>query len=112
MQGNDVGDGGGGRFWEVLIPILLVAGVLLCFSPAFGGELLAWDDRANLIENTGWQGLGWSNLRWMATTSYMGHYQPLTWLSFAVQHALGIAGATGLHVVNVVLHATNAILFY
>jgi Flp pilus assembly protein TadD len=111
--GAAVGEGRGRGFrWDLVIPVVLVVGVLLCFSPAFSGELLPWDDQANFVDNTAWQGLGLSNLKWMATTFHMGHYQPLTWLSFGIQHAVGASGAGAMHVVNVLLHAVNAVLFF
>src|SRR5690242_15278562 len=99
-DGSPALGGGRGRVWGLLIPAVLVVGVLACFSPAIGGELLTWDDQANFVDNTAWRGLGWANLRWMATTFHMGHYQPLTWLSFGVQEEFGIADAAGMHVVN------------
>jgi hypothetical protein len=95
-----------------VIPVVLVVGVVVCFSPAFSGELLTWDDQANFVDNTAWQGVGWTNLKWMATAFHMGHYQPLTWLSFGIQHAVGASGAAAMHGVNVLLHALNAVLFF
>src|ERR1043166_813898 len=95
MQAIQAGSGMTDRrnaLFTVGIAALLVIGVLAAFSSAFGGELLTWDDQANFVENTAWRGLSWENLRWMATTFYMGHYQPLTWASFGLQHVLGASG--------------------
>jgi Tfp pilus assembly protein PilF len=42
----------------------------------------------------------------------MGHWIPVTWLTFAVDHALWGMDAYGYHLTNVLLHAVNAVLFY
>src|SRR5436190_15900917 len=79
MQAQDAGDDRKrGIRWDAVVPVVLVAGVLVCFSPALTGELLTWDDTANFVENTKWRGLVGENLRWMWTTFHMGHYHPLT----------------------------------
>jgi protein O-mannosyl-transferase len=42
----------------------------------------------------------------------MGHWIPVTWLTFAVDHALWGMNPFGYHLTNVLLHAANAALFY
>ncbi|HEY7539522.1 MAG TPA: tetratricopeptide repeat protein [Methylomirabilota bacterium] len=42
----------------------------------------------------------------------MGHWIPVTWLTFGVDHALWGMNAFGYHLTNIVLHAANAALFY
>ena len=46
----------------------------------------------------------------MVTNTLMGHYMPLTWLSFAVSHAIGGMDPWFYHVVSLLLHALNAAL--
>ena len=55
-----------------------------------------------------------SNLRlaWMLTNRLLGVYQPLAWLSYALDHALWGFEAYGYHVTNVLLHALNAALVF
>src|SRR5262245_3730623 len=48
----------------------------------------------------------------MFTTTLMGHYVPLTWLSFAVNFMLGGMDPLGYHLGNLLLHAANAGVFY
>ncbi|MCW5891032.1 MAG: hypothetical protein KIT14_10825 [bacterium] len=95
----------------------LVALVLLAFLPAFSAEFLDFDDDKLFTLNHRWRGLGPEQLGWMAATGHMGHYQPLTWLSFGVDYVLhGLTGpaypeAGAYHATNVVLHALGALAF-
>src|SRR5262245_6313671 len=86
--------------------------VLVSFWPAFSAEFVAWDDAENLVKNTHWRGFSTDNLRWMFTAFHVGHYHPLTWLSFAVDYSLWRMDPGGYHGTNVVLHAANAVLFF
>ncbi len=86
--------------------VALAAG--LVFLPALGGQFLAWDDNTTLTGNLAYRGLGSSHLRWMATTTLMGHYMPLTWLSFALTYVMAGMSPWGYHLGSLLLHAVNA----
>ena len=89
---------------------MLVA--FLAFLPALDAGFVSWDDDSNLVDNPRFRGLGWGELRWMTTTTLMGHYIPLTWLSFAVNYRLSGMAPWGYHLGNLLLHAANAGAFY
>lgn len=84
--------------------------VLTVFLPAIRNGWTNWDDPEVLLEHAHWRGCSLANLRWMWTTFHMGHYQPLTWMSYALDHALWGVNAAGVHLTNVVLHALAAAL--
>jgi len=90
----------------IAIVVALAAG--LAFLPALGGQFLAWDDNTTLTGNPAYRGLGPSHLGWMATTTLMGHYMPLTWLSFALTYVLAGMNPRGYHLGSLLLHAVNA----
>src|SRR5262249_61988080 len=46
----------------------------------------------------------------MLTTFHLGHWQPLAWLSFALDYQLWGLDARGFHLTSLVLHAVNAAL--
>jgi Flp pilus assembly protein TadD len=71
-----------------------------------------WDDDRNLLTNPHYRGLGWTQLRWAFTSAVMGHWIPVTWLTFGLDHALWGMNAFGYHLTNVLLHAANAVLVY
>lgn len=94
------------------VPLLLAVAVVACFFPALSGEFVNWDDDANLLENPSYRGLSPAHLRWMFTTTHMGNYQPMTWLSFGLDHAIWGMNAGGYHFTNLMLHLASTLLFY
>jgi tetratricopeptide (TPR) repeat protein len=94
------------------LPIALVLLVMLAFMPALTAGKVGWDDDDLLDTHTHYHALTADNLHWMFTTSYSGHFQPLTWLSYALDYALWERNPIGYHFTNVVLHALAAVAFY
>ena len=94
---------------------LLPAGIFLvtcaAFWPALQGDV-NWDDDINLVANLRFRGFEASQIRWMFTNTLMGHYMPFTWLTFALDHALGRMDPWTYHLASLVLHAANATLVY
>lgn len=94
------------------IALVLVVAVFASFAPVLGNGFVDWDDDLNLTDNTRFRGLSWPHLRWMLGTTHGGHWQPLTWMSFAVDHALFGMDPRGYHLTSLVLHAANALLVW
>jgi Tfp pilus assembly protein PilF len=96
--------------------LLWPAGIALAacvpFLPSLQGRFLYWDDVTNFLMNEGYRGLGWPQLRYMFTTTLLGHWIPLTWLTLGVNYALGGMNPWGYHLGNLLLHAANAVCFY
>lgn len=96
--------------------LLIAALVLAVFWPCLSAELLNFDDDRNFVQNAHFRGLRPANLRWLATTFWMGHYQPLSWLSLAADFVLSgdignLQRATPrFHAVNLGLHVLTALL--
>ena len=84
----------------------------LVFLPAVRNGFVEFDDQQNIVDNPLFRGLDPSRLRWMLTTFHLGHWQPLSWLSLAVDHALWGLDPHGYHLTNVLLHAANAALVF
>ena len=98
--------------WRVAALAVLVAAVtVIAFLPAFQGQFLNWDDEENFLRNEDFRGLGLPQLRWIFSTSLMGHYIPLTWLSLSANYALGGMDPRGYLAGNVFLHAVAAVVF-
>jgi hypothetical protein len=102
---------GAGRV-GVLLGLLVLSAAGAAFLPALQGEFLNWDDSVNLVANPHYRGLGWPQITWMFTTTLMGHYIPMTWLSFGVNYRLDGMSPWGYHLGNIMLHAGNATLVY
>jgi len=93
----------------------LAAGVFAAaaaaFLPAARYPFLGWDDGVNIVEN-GLLSFDAEGLRFMLTGSALGHWQPVTWLSLALDRALWGPGPLGFHLTNILLHALAAALLY
>src|SRR5262245_37905993 len=94
------------------IPFALAAVTFLVFSPALLNGFVEWDDQVNLLENASYRGLGWRHLHWMFTTALMGHYIPVTWLTFGLDYTLWGMNPLGYHLTNNLIHAANTAMFY
>lgn len=93
--------------------LLAVAAVtFLVFSPVLGGTFLNWDDDRSLLTNAQFRGLGPDQLGWMLTTTLLGHYAPLTWLSFGATYVLAGMAPWAYRLGNLTLHAANAALVF
>ena len=82
------------------------------FVPSLSGEFLNWDDTVGLVRNEAYRGLGWAQILWDFTNTHVGHYMPLTWLSFGVSYVFAGMEPPGYHAVNVLLHGVNAAIFF
>src|SRR5579864_4273131 len=94
------------------VAALIVAAVVVCFLPALGSQFVLWDDDMNLIDNPQFRGLSAAHLRWMFTTLYGGHYQPLSWMTLGLDYTIWGMNPLGYHLTNLLLHAVNALLVY
>jgi hypothetical protein len=100
------------RWVSRLIPVLIALVTGAAFLPVLDNEFVNWDDEINLVYNLHYRGLGWQQLGWMWTTSHMGHYIPLTWMTFGLDYLLWGMRPVGYHLTSLVLHAANAVVFY
>jgi len=93
-------------------PCLIFAAAFLTFLPALGAGFVNWDDYDNVVKNRGVHGLGRAQLEWMWTGVVLGHWIPLTWMSFGLNYTLGGLAPRGYHLFNLLLHAATATLFF
>ena len=86
--------------------------MVVVFVHGLYNEFVQWDDPVNLVNNKNFRGLGWEQIRWMFTATLMGHYIPVTWLTFGLDYVLWGMEPSGYHFTNLVLHAANVLLVY
>jgi len=96
----------------IAAPVVLFLIALIVYMPAMNADFVDLDDFELLVNNEKWRGFGADQIRWMFSTTMFGHYQPLTWLSYALNFEAGGMEPSGYHLVNVLLHATSAVLVY
>ena len=99
-------------FGPRIIPPALALVTFLVFLPTLWNGFVAWDDYMNLVENQAYRGLAWPQLRWMFSTMLMGHWIPLTWLSFGLDYVIWGMNPAGYHLTSLIIFAANAPVFY
>ena len=95
-----------------LIPLITATFTFAAFSPVLWNQFVDWDDYENLLNNPAYRGLGWNQLRWMWTTFHMGPYQPLSWMTLGLDYIVWGMNPFGYHLTSLIVHASNALLFY
>lgn len=91
---------------------LVGAATACAFMPAIGNGFVNFDDDRLLLHNP-YLRLPWpQKLAWMGSTTHMGHYQPLTWLSLSLDQAVAGLAPMAYHVDSLFLHAVCALLVY
>lgn len=95
-----------------LLPLAVAVFSFVVFSAVLQNDFVNWDDWGTLVENQNFRGFSWSHLRWIFTTFHMGHYQPLSWLTFSLDYLLWGMKPFGYHLTNIILHSVNAALVY
>ncbi|SPE54963.1 putative Tetratricopeptide TPR_2 repeat protein [Verrucomicrobia bacterium] len=97
----------------LLIGALLGAATVAAFWPLTRYGFIMFDDWDYLVQNTMVQrGLKWDAIRWAFTTFRSGNWHPLTWISYMVDTQIFGARVEPSHVVNLLLHAANAVLLF
>ncbi len=111
------------------LPVFVALCAFLVFLPALDAKFVNWDDDKVILKNANLRGFSEANIRWMFTQTKMGHYHPLTWVSYDLDHAIGQSRFDSLpepvqqrydmgfdpkivHLTNMLLHAAVAVLFY
>ena len=94
------------------IPAVVVILTILAFLPTFENGFVDWDDRQNFQLNESYRGLGWTQIKWMFSAYHLGHYIPVTWLTFGLDYLVWGMDPFGYHLTNLLLHAANAALVF
>jgi tetratricopeptide (TPR) repeat protein len=98
---------GAGIFWGCAAALCS----LVAFWPILGHQFVNWDDDKLILNNEHFRGLGPKQLEWMFTTFLMGHYEPITWLSYGVDYLMWGLAPRGYHLTNLFWHVLNALVF-
>lgn len=112
MKNNRAGITAENKRYAWPAPLALAVFTFAAFLPALNNGFVNWDDIYSLVENLGYRGLGWTQLKWMFTTCHTFHYQPLTWATYGLDYLAWGMDPFGYHLTNIILHSANALLFY
>jgi len=97
----------------ILLGLLLVLVTLLLYGSVIHHEFLSFDDRQYVVRNPHVNtGLSFNNFVWACTTFDQANWHPVTWLSHMLDCQLFGLNSGAHHLVNLMLHAANALLLF
>ena len=98
---------------ELLICLFLIVATLLVFGQVRNYEFFSWDDLGYVRDNPAIQaGLSCKSVVWAFSTTRVGLWLPVTWLSFMLDFELYGLNAGGYHLTNLLLHLANTLLLF
>ena len=96
--------------------VLVLAAIILgaiAFYPTLENGLLFWDDHTYVLENELIKDFSIEGIHTMfAKHNVLGHYQPITLLSYAIDYKIGGTDPAVYHQHNLLLHLLNTFLVY
>jgi len=95
---------------RILLLAAVAAVLVATYQRAASFQFLNWDDGAVILDNRFLDLPGAA--RWAFTTTFMEHYQPLTWLVWAVLKAGFGLDAAAFHAANLVAHVICVLLLW
>ncbi|HEY4310141.1 MAG TPA: tetratricopeptide repeat protein [Pirellulales bacterium] len=102
-----------GLAWQSLTiwaGVALVAMVVIAYLPALDAEFI-WDDETNVTNNETLRSLDGLRQMWFVPRSIQQYY-PLMYTTYWVEYHLWGLAPFGYHLVNILLHATAALLVW
>jgi hypothetical protein len=91
---------------------LILIIVSLSFLPSLKCGLVNWDDDRYLSNTPAVQSLSLTTVKEASTSFFIGHYQPLTILSYALDYHFFKLNPYNYHLTNLILHLLNSLLVF
>src|SRR6185369_13766014 len=98
------------RARALLFGLILVAATIFVYKPAWHGGFI-WDDDKYVVDNRLLVAPDGLQKIWFSLSS-PSQYFPLTYTTFRIERALWGLNPNGYHLVNILLHAANALLLW
>lgn len=97
---------------RALLALVIVVCTIAVYAPVRQHPFIHIDDYGYVVDNIHIQHLNWDTVKWSFTTFHYSNWDPLTWMSHALDyHFFGIE-AGGHHEVSLALHVLNAVLLF
>ena len=96
--------------WYLLF--LLLAMTAFAYRSLLNAEFLDYDDMANVVRNIHIQSLSLQNLKAIFFTPVLYSYNPLVFVSYAIENKIFGMDPVGFHITNILLHLLNIMLVY
>ncbi len=95
-----------------LLAFIIVASTLTVYSPLKQHPFIHIDDYGYVVNNAHLHHLNWETVKWSFTTFHYANWDPLTWLSHALDVQLFGLDPGRHHQTSMLLHAINAVLLF
>ena len=96
---------------DLIISIgLILAITFISFFPSLKNDFVNWDDNSYVTENNLIMELSWETIKTIFNHFYMGHYHPLTLLSYSMEYLFFKLNPFIYHTTNLILHLCNSLL--
>lgn len=97
-----------------VVPLLVLAATFVTFLPVLDAEFVSWDDDKNIVQNPYYKGLSGEHLSWILSLKNfkMGHFQPLSWFTLAIDYTFWKMDPRGYHRTNLLFHCATALAIY
>lgn len=98
---------------KYIIAAFLLLTAIAVYWPAVNHEFINYDDPEYVTGNAHVRtGFTYENIRWAFTTTLMGNWNPVTWLSHMADSEIYGLDPRGHHLTNIILHGLNTILLF
>jgi Tfp pilus assembly protein PilF len=99
------------KLYVPLIYLAIAAATIIAFEQVRNNEFVSYDDSDYVTENEHVvKGITPESIRWAFTTTHVGNWHPLTWLSHMLDCELFGLNPKWHHLTNLVLHIANSLL--
>lgn len=95
-----------------ILSFIILAATLTVYAPVKQHPFIHIDDYGYVVNNTHLQHLNWETVKWSFTTFHYANWDPLTWLSHALDVQLFGMDPGRHHETSMLLHALNAVLLF
>jgi protein O-mannosyl-transferase len=99
-------------YHTLLCCVILVVATFVVFMPSLNNGFTNWDDDKYITTNPDITAIDAAHIKKIATTTYVGNYQPLTMVTYMAEYALFGLSPGPYHGVSVVLHIVCCLLVF
>lgn len=100
------------RFKICISVFLLICLISVAFYPSLGNGFVNWDDDLYVVNNTVIKSAPQEALPEILTGYFLGHYQPLTILSYFIEYHFFKLNPFWYHLTNLLFHIFNSLLVF
>jgi len=91
----------------VAVSLVVALVTVLAYLPAISNDFVNWDDPVNILNNVHIRSLDWPFFKWAFTETSLSYWQPLNWLTHAIDYSVWKLNPAGHHLTNILLHAVT-----